>query len=137
MGGLVTAGALAVGCMATPASGATTSAATLYQQAMASTKSWTVHYSSTGMNSKVSIAETGDAGPASGTQQVLIGTGTTAENASLVVIGEITYFKGNAIAMKDLMGLSATQAANDAGKWVLLLQRQPRVRPGCRRRPLP
>ncbi len=126
--GLVAASALPVALTAAPmaAAATTSSAATLYGQAMASTKSWTVHYTSTGLNSKVSIVESGDAGPASGTQQVLIGTGPAAENASLVVIGEITYFKGNASALEALMNLSPTQAATDAEKWVYFSSSNPK-----------
>jgi hypothetical protein len=96
-----------------------TSAATLYREALATTRSWSVHYASDGTVSHVSILESGDAGPASGVQEVLVGKGTTlSESASLVVIGGITYVKGNAQALVDLAGLSATEATANAGKWV-------------------
>ena len=65
------------------------------------------------------FTESGDAGPASGTQQVLIQTGATSDEASLIVIGQITYAKANAAGLKDLMGLSPTQAATDADQWIL------------------
>ena len=86
---------------------------------MATTQAWSVHYTSSGTVSKVSDSQSGDAGPASGTQQVLIQTGATSDEASLVVIGQITYAKANAAGLKDLMGLSTTQAAADANQWIL------------------
>ena len=95
-----------------------TSAATLYREALATTRSWSLHYASDGTVSHVSILESGDAGPASGVQQVLVGTGTLSERASLIVIGGITYVNGNAQALVDLAGLSATEATANAGKWV-------------------
>jgi hypothetical protein len=115
----VMVGVLTVGLSgpATPA-GAATGAATLYREAMATTNAWSVHYVSAGTDSKVSILSSGDAGPASGTQEVLIGSGTVSDRASLIVIGGITYMKGNAHALSDLAGLSGLQAAADAGKWV-------------------
>jgi hypothetical protein len=94
-------------------------AATLYQQAMATTRAWSVHYVSSGVVSKVSSTESGDAGPASGTQQVAIHSATMSDTASLIVIGQITYANANATGLVSLMNLSPTDAAADAGKWVL------------------
>ncbi len=39
---------------------------TLYGEALATTSSWEVHYASTSTQSKVTLDETGDAGPARG-----------------------------------------------------------------------
>jgi hypothetical protein len=86
---------------------------------MATTKSWSVHYETTGVVSKVPLLYSGDAGPTAGTQEVLVGKGATAEDASLIVVGGLTYLKGNVLTMEDLAGLSATQAAETAGKWVV------------------
>ncbi|MGP0031971.1 MAG: hypothetical protein ACLPVF_15880 [Acidimicrobiales bacterium] len=113
------AGALALLLTAAPAAGATTNATTLYQQSLASMRSWSVHYTSSGVDAKVMLVESGDAGPASGTQQFVIGSGATAEAASMIVIGQLTYFEGNAAALEYLLGFSATQAAADTGQWVL------------------
>lgn len=105
--------------------GATPNAATLYDEALATTKAWSVHYASDGVISKVPILESGDAGPASGTQVVLVGTGAMTDNASLIVIGDLTYLKGNAVALEDLANLSATQAAADVGQWLLFSTNNP------------
>jgi hypothetical protein len=113
--------------MAAPPAGAAPDAATLYREAIATTKAWSVHYTSTGDNAKVSSSETGDSGPASGTQQVLIRSGKTSDDASLIVIGELTYMKANKTGLEDLLGLSATAASDDMGHWVLFSTQNPGV----------
>jgi hypothetical protein len=107
----------AIGTWSVPA-GAAPNATTLYRAAIATTKSWSVHYASDGIISNVPILESGDAGPASGTQEVLVGKGAHTDNASLIVIGDLTYLRGNAVALQDLAGLSAAAAATDVGRWV-------------------
>lgn len=111
---------LAVPISAPSASAATTDATTLYQQAIAATHGWSVHYQSMATVSGSMIVESGDAGPASGTQTVAVGKskGALTDDATIIVIGAITYLKGNAAALGDLAGLSPTQAAAAAGQWV-------------------
>ena len=105
--------------MAPEASGASTpSAATLYREALATTNSWSVHYASSSTESKVTLDETGDAGPASGSQTVLTGKGSLGDRATIDVIGGISYLKGNVGGLEDLAGLSATQAVVAAGQWI-------------------
>jgi hypothetical protein len=109
----------------TSTAGATLSAATLYKEGLATTKAWRVHYVSTTNVSKVPFFESGDAGPASGTQTIRIGEGATLDRASLIVIGDLTYVKGNQRAMEDLAGLSSTEAATAMGQWVLFSSNNP------------
>ena len=118
--GVLLAGALGVGVaaglavgVATPA-GATTSASALYKDALATTHAWSVHYSSASTESKVTLVESGDAGPASATQTVTMGTGSI----SILVIGGISYVKGNADGLENLAGLSSPQATEAAGQWI-------------------
>jgi hypothetical protein len=113
-----------LGPPAVPA-GAAPDAATLYHEAIATTNAWTVHYVSQTDNSKVPFRESGDAGPASGTQTILVGRGATTDSASLVVIGDLTYVKGNKLAMEDLAGLSPSQATAATGRWVLFSTNNP------------
>jgi hypothetical protein len=121
----VAAGVAAVlGATATPAAAAPDAGA-LYQQAMATTKAWTVHYVSTSNVSDVPFLESGDSGPASGTQRIRVGKGATLDSASLVVIGDLTYVKGNQLAMEDLTGLTPTQAATASNRWVLFSSNNP------------
>ena len=94
------------------------SASTLYQEALATTRSWSVHYASSSTQSKVTLLVSGDAGPASGTQTVVTGKGSLTDNATIVVIGGITYVKGNAGGLENLAGLSAAQATVAQGQWI-------------------
>ena len=64
--------------------------------------------------SKSTLVESGDAGPASASQTVTMGTGSI----SILVIGGITYVKGNADGLENLAGLSSPQAAEAAGQWI-------------------
>jgi hypothetical protein len=93
---------------------AATNASTLYREAVATTRSWSVHYDSSSTESKQSLVVSGDAGPASGSQTVVMGTGSI----TILVIGGITYVRGNAGGLQDLAGLSASQAADAAGQWI-------------------
>jgi hypothetical protein len=94
-------------------------AATLYREAIATTNDWRVHYSSSSNASHTPFSESGDAGPASGTQAILTGKGASLDRASLIVIGDLTFVKGNQLAMEDLTGLSPTEAATTMGHWVV------------------
>ncbi|MGD0746994.1 MAG: hypothetical protein ABSB68_04225 [Acidimicrobiales bacterium] len=122
LAGTVLAGTVLAGVLAmapqTTAAASTPSASTLYQEALATTHSWSVHYASSSTQSKVNLVESGDAGPASGTQTVLTGKGSLDDSATIDVIGGITYLKGNAGGLESLAGMSATQAAVAAGQWI-------------------
>ena len=90
------------------------SASTLYQDALATTRSWSVHYDSASTDSKVTLVESGNAGPASASQTVTMGKDTI----TILVIGGFSYVKGNVSGLESLAGLSATQAAEAAGQWI-------------------
>ena len=92
----------------------TPSASTLYKDALATTRSWSVHYDSASTESKETLVESGNAGPASASQTVTMGKGTI----SILVIGGISYVKGNADGLESLAGLSSSQAAEAAGQWI-------------------
>jgi hypothetical protein len=109
----ITVAALQAGPAAgAPASG--TSAASLYKATVATTHSWSVHYASNSTESKQTLVENGDAGPASGSQTVTMGQGSI----SIVVIGGITYIKGNPGGLENLVGLSSSQATEANGQWI-------------------
>jgi hypothetical protein len=92
---------------------------------MATTNGWRVHYSSSSNASHTPFSENGDAGPASGTQAILTGQGASLDRASLIVIGDLTFVKGNQLAMEDLTGLSPAQAATTMGHWVVFSSNNP------------
>jgi hypothetical protein len=77
-----------------------------------------VHYVSTSTQSKVTLYETGDAGPASGTQTVSAGEGSLDDTITIYVIGDITYVRGNAGGLEALAGLDAAQAAAASNRWI-------------------
>ena len=113
--------ALATGALPAPATAAaasTPSASALYQEAIATTRAWSVHYASASTQSKVTLLVSGDAGPASGTQTVVTGKGSLSDNATIVVIGGITFVKGNLGGLENLAGLSAAQATVAQGQWI-------------------
>jgi len=121
LGGTLLGGALAAGAVPATVAAAsvpTPSAATLYRQAIATTNAWSVHYASASTQSKVTLLVSGDAGPASGTQTVATGKGTLTDNATIVVIGGITFVKGNVGGLENLAGMSASQANLAAGQWI-------------------
>jgi hypothetical protein len=96
------------------AAGTGASASTLYKDALATTRSWSVHYASASSESKETLVETGNAGPASASQTVLLGKGSI----SILVIGGISYVKGNLDGLESLAGLGASQAAEAANQWI-------------------
>jgi hypothetical protein len=118
------AAAVAVCPLASPA-GAAPTATTLYHEAMATTDGWRVHYKSTSNTSHVPFAESGDAGPASGNQAIMVGHGTTLDRATLIVIGDLTFVRGNERAMEDLTELPPDQAQTAMDQWVLLSSNNP------------
>ncbi len=108
-----------LGAPAPASAAAQQSAATLYREALASTKSWYVHYSSSSTSNKVTLVEHGNAGPASGTQSIEMGKNRQLnDSATIDVIGDTTYVRGNVAGLEALAGLSATQANEAAGRWI-------------------
>jgi hypothetical protein len=128
-GRLVAAGVALVGVLALAALGGappvaasahstTPDASTLYREALTTTKSWSVHYESSSTVSQVSLLETGDAGPASGTQNVATGKGGVTDMITIDVIGGLTYVMGNAGGFQTLVGMDAATAQQVAGHWI-------------------
>jgi hypothetical protein len=126
-GGCLVLAALAALLLFPPArpAGAAPDAATLYREAIATTNGWRVHYSSSSDTSHVPFLESGDAGPASGTQAIHVGQGASLDRATLIVIGDLTFVRGNELAMEDLTGLPPTQAATTMGHWVVFSSTNP------------
>jgi hypothetical protein len=116
---VVGAGAVVV-AGAAPAGAASSSASALYRDALATTHSWSVHYASTSTESSESsessetLLESGDAAPAAASQTVTMGKGSI----DILVIGGISYLKGNAGGLESLAGLSSSQATEASGRWI-------------------
>jgi len=116
---LAVGGATGVAIQAAPAaagaaSSSGTSASALYNDALATTRSWSVHYASHSTESSQTLVVSGDAGPASGSQSVVMGKGSI----SILVIGGISYLMGNPDGLESLAGLSASQAAGAKNQWI-------------------
>lgn len=104
--------------VAASAHSTTPDASTLYREALATTKSWSVHYVSSSNVAQVLLLETGDSGPASGTQTVATGKGNLNDTITISVIGGLTYVKGNASGLQALVGMDAATAQQVAGRWI-------------------
>jgi hypothetical protein len=118
VGGLALAVLLGAPPALASARSTTTEASTLYREALATTKSWSVHYVSSSTVSQVSLLEIGDSGPASGTQSVATGKGNLNDMITIDVIGGLTYVKGNAAGFQTLVGMDAATAQQVAGRWI-------------------
>lgn len=118
VGGLALAAFSGAPPVAASSHATTPDASTLYRQALATTKSWSVHYESASTVSQISLLETGDSGPASGTQTVATGKGGVTDTITIDVIGGLTYVKGNAGGFQALVGMDAATAQQVAGRWI-------------------
>src|SRR5579884_592650 len=90
----------------------------LYAQALAATRAAAgVHYVAvtTGAGDQKT---TGDAGQSNGTQSITVTSSFGAEQFDLVLANDVVYFKGNAPAAEDQLGVAPADAPNVAGKWV-------------------
>jgi hypothetical protein len=96
------------------AAASSSSASALYRDALATTHSWSVHYDSSSTESSQTLLETGDAAPAAASQTVTMGPGSI----DILVIGGISYLKGNAGGLESLAGLSSSQATEATGQWI-------------------
>ena len=118
VGGLALAALSGAPPVAASSHATTPDASTLYREALATTKSWSVHYESASTVSQVSLLETGDSGPASGTQTVATGKSGVTDTITIDVIGGLTYVKGNAGGFQALVGMNAATAQQVAGRWI-------------------
>ncbi len=104
---------------ANPGSASSTAAArALYQKAVRATgASAGFHYvaTSTGAEAQTIV---GDAGQANGDQQITFVSSYGTEQFTLELVGTTVYFKGNAPAVEDQIGVTSATAPGVAGKWV-------------------
>ncbi len=86
----------------------------------AAVRSGSFHYVSTSRftdsSGSSNMVTVGDAGKTSGSQQITAGQDTF----TIYVVGTGVYFKGNAAALGDQLGLTASAAASNAGRWISL-----------------
>lgn len=66
------------------------------------------------------LTEVADVGRFDGTQSVAGTRVGQRVSATIVLVGETAYVRGNANGLRDLVGLKAPAAAKEAGKWLLV-----------------
>jgi hypothetical protein len=76
------------------------------------------HYRATWHTNGLTQTIVGDVGLSSGTRSVSVG-GT---QFSAVLVDRVVYFRGNAAALRDQLGLPAISASSDTEKWISLQQ---------------
>ncbi len=103
----------------TPANpGEAAAANALFQKALATMAAATgFHYTitSTGASAESFV---GDAGPAGGRQTITLTTAYGAEQFDLVLVSGTVYFRGNAPALEDQLGVPTAKAAALVDKWI-------------------
>ncbi|HWE66894.1 MAG TPA: hypothetical protein VG298_09645 [Acidimicrobiales bacterium] len=100
-----------------PASGAT-SAKTQYQAVLRAAGSESVHYVSKANDQGVVLEVIGDTGQTSGSQVLVIQSGSTVEELEVVLVGATGYVRGNANSLQKIIGLSAAQSTTYTNVWL-------------------
>lgn len=107
---------------ASPPSAAAAQARTLYQRAIAAMRAAPgFHYVSESSGVANQRIE-GDAGQGTGTQLITFDSTYGAEQFTLVLSNGTVYFQGNAPALQDQIGVSASAAPGLAGKWISVVR---------------
>jgi hypothetical protein len=105
---------------APPAGAATAgqSAQSLYDAAIKAATSQGVHFESVATQSGTTLRVSGDTGVSSGAQTLTVTKGNVVENVSALLVGSTGYVKGNATALRNIIGLTSAKADKYAGKWM-------------------
>jgi hypothetical protein len=89
-----------------------------YQAAMKAATAQNVHYVSKATEQGITLEVIGDTGRTSGSQVLEVQNGSTVEELAVVLIGSTGYLRGNAAALEKVLGLTTTQSATYANKWL-------------------
>jgi hypothetical protein len=111
---------LATAASPAPAAGATTaqSAESLYNAAVKAATSKGVHFDSVATQAGTTLKVSGDTGTSSGMQTLTVTRGNIVENVSALVVGSTGYIKGNATALRNIIGLPSAKSSKYAGRWM-------------------
>jgi hypothetical protein len=77
-----------------------------------------LHYVSTSVGNGITTTIVGDVNRTSGTQTVVVKSSQVTSTVVVELVGHEAYFKGTATAIYVLLGLTPTQSAAAAGRWV-------------------
>jgi hypothetical protein len=97
---------------------AATSARSEYQAALRAARSANVHYVSEATQDGVFLEVVGNTGTTSGSQVLVIQSGTTVETLGVILVGSTGYVRGNAIALQKIIGLTAAQSTAFTNTWL-------------------
>jgi len=78
------------------------------------------HYVSVSSGTRQDLTTVGDAGRNSGKQQITTKDSSGSASFTVLVIGSACYFQGDALAMVENLGLSASVAQSYANQWISL-----------------
>lgn len=93
----------------------TSAARRLYAASLAAAgRSGSFHYTSYSKSAGQTFTIVGDAGDGTGIQHLVLG----GHRFTLVLVNGTVYFKGDAIVLENQLGLPASTAAANAGKWI-------------------
>lgn len=91
------------------------------QQALAAAlKAGSFHYVATSTGSTQTTTAVGDAGKSSGRQDWSTVDSNGTARFTVIVVGSACYFRGDALAMVENLGVSTAAAAAHAGQWISL-----------------
>ena len=114
-----TLAAAAAGVVAIPGSAtAATSAKAKYLAALRAAAAQNVHYVSTATEQGISLEVVANTGKTSGSQDMEVLKGSTLEELAVILIGSTGYLRGNEAALKQVVGLTATESATYAYQWL-------------------
>jgi hypothetical protein len=114
----LTAAAAAV--LASVASAATSPAQTLASALDAGRSQRSVHYVSGGNTGSVRVTMVGDAAVDRGIQRITFRKGGRTGHVTVLVVANTAYVRGDAYTLQNYMGFKAPDAAEYAGKWILI-----------------
>jgi hypothetical protein len=97
---------------------ASQSAQSLYNATIQAATSQGVHFESVATQSGTTLRVSGDTGVGSGAQTLTVTKGNVVENVTAMVVGSTGYLKGNATALRNIIGFTSAKASKYAGKWL-------------------
>jgi hypothetical protein len=106
--------------LAPVASASTSPAQTLASALDAARSQRSVHYVSDGNAGTVHVTMVGDAGLDRGIQRITVRKGGRTGHVTVLVVANTAYVRGDAFTLQNYMGFKAPDAAEYAGKWILI-----------------
>ncbi|HVB90974.1 MAG TPA: hypothetical protein VND70_02625, partial [Acidimicrobiales bacterium] len=109
--------AIALFAWAGPA-GASATAQAIYDSALKTAGSQSVHFVSAASDQGTSLKVVGDTGATSGSQSLVVSKGKMSEKLTITLVGATGYLNGNSTALENIIGLTTAQGTKYSGKWL-------------------